>query len=70
MPKSCPNPMCFFTFDRRNSPEICPKCMVLPSSSMKTNVKEKSRQKKSVPLPNPKHATVDLGGGIYSVQYH
>ena len=68
MPNKCTNPMCAFTYDRRNRPEICPKCSVFLGPVKENNAKEK--RKKKVAVQNPKHVTVDLGGGIYSVQYH
>ena len=68
MPNKCPNPMFIYTFDRRNHPDICPKCSVFLGPPVKTNVKEK--RKKPLSIPNPKHVTVNVGGGLYSVQYH
>ena len=59
MPNKCPNPMCIYTFDRRNHPDICPKCSVFLGPPVKTNVKEK--RKKPLSIPNPKHVTVNVG---------
>ena len=68
MPNSCPNPMCDFEYDRRNTPSTCPRCKVLLSKGPPAKVGEKKRKKaKEV---NPKHVTVELGDGLYSVQYH
>ena len=65
MANKCPNPMCTFTFDRRNLPEIC-------SALLGTATGAKAKQKKQnyVVTANPKHVTVELGPGLYSVQYH
>ena len=68
MRKKCPYPMCLFDYNRRNCPEICPRCHVLlaTTSSGKKNVKPPKILKPA----NPKHVTVHLGDGVYSVQYH
>ena len=70
MPTNCSNPMCNFKFDRRNPPPVCPKCHVLLGPVKPTKVKEKRKTTKNVKVKNPKHVTVDLGDGLYSVQYH
>ena len=70
MPKNCSNPMCNFKFDRRNPPHVCPKCNVLLGPVKPTKVKENRKPKKTVKVKNPKHVTVDLDDGLYSVQYH
>ena len=70
MPKSCPNPTCQLKYDRRNPPDICPECRVLVGKVNPSEVGEKIVRKKLTKEINPKHATVDLGDGLYSVQYH
>ena len=69
MRTSCPNPMCDFKYDRRSTPSTCPKCKVLLSKEPPPNITKKKGGKKVKPA-NPKHVTVDLGDGMYSVQYH
>ena len=69
MRNSCPNPMCDFKYDRRSTPNTCPKCKVLLSKEPPSKDGEKKRKKKAKEV-NPKHVTVDLGDGLYSVQYH
>ena len=68
MPNKCPNVICSFTFDKRNQPETCPKCSAFLGKA--TGAAAKTKRPKTIPAPNPKHVTVDLGGGTYSVQYH
>ena len=70
MPKSCPNPMCQFKYDRRNPPDICPKCRVLVGKVKPSDVGKRKGRKKITNEVNPKHVTVSLGYGLYSVQYH
>ena len=60
--------MCLYTFDKRNRPETCPKCCAFLGKATEAAAKEK--RSKTTPAPNPKHVTVDLGSGTYSVQYH
>ena len=69
MPNACPNPICDFKYDRRNVPDTCPKCKVLLGKGPPSKVNKKKGRKK-VKEVNPKHVTVDLGDGMYSVQYH
>ena len=68
MPNNCPNPMCSYTYDKRNHPETCPKCFASLGPARGTAAKDK--RSKSRATVNPKHVTVDLGSGLYSVQYH
>ena len=66
MPSSCPNPICSFTFDRRNCPSVCPHCKALLGGKNKEE-KNTAKREKAV---NSCHVTVDLGSSLYSVQYH
>ena len=65
MPSNCPNPMCSFTFDRRNCPSVCPQCKALLGG--KNKEQNTAKREKAI---NSRHVTVDLGSSLYSVQYH
>ena len=65
MPSACPNPMCKFTYDRRNCPATCPACKALLGGKPKEGKKPRSK-----PPANLNNLTVALGDNIFSLQYH
>ena len=64
--KKCPNPICGFEASRRKCPPICPLCKAKlgPKRGPAVKVSKPAKVKKVL------HPTVEIGQGMYSVQYH
>ena len=64
--KKCPNPICGFEASRYKCPPICPLCKAKlgPIRGPAVKVGKPTKVKKVL------HPTVEIGQGMYSVQYH